>query len=208
MARTKGAVAKGVDNKIVRDYLLAHGPLRNQKQVVDDSIRGAKGQEEESHRYSNERLFAMLTRLDYIDTKTVLTQMHAYNLAKGNEDIPSLRNVQRITRVLRCASQAIQYHAKKWHKNECDIQITNVPVFELSDDEREKLRLWADEGQWDKVIALLKSSKVITQTYELPTMKDCANNQLRLESVKRSLQPLNQLVDDVGERYTVYKCAA
>ena len=112
MARTKGAVAKGVDNKIVRDYLLAHGPLRNQKQVVDDSIRGAKGQEEESHRYSNERLFTMLTRLDYIDTKTVLAQMHAYNLAKGNEDIPSLRNVQRITRVLRCASQAIQYHAK------------------------------------------------------------------------------------------------
>lgn len=42
MARTKGAVAKGVDNKIVRDYLLAHGPLRNQKQVVDDSIRGRK----------------------------------------------------------------------------------------------------------------------------------------------------------------------
>ena len=120
----------------------------------------------------------------------------------------SINKAQRITRVLRCASQAIQYHAKKWHKNECDIQITNVPVFELSDDEREKLRLWADEGQWDKVIALLKSSKVITQTYELPTMKDCANNQLRLESVKRSLQPLNQLVDDVGERYTVYKCAA
>lgn len=27
MARTKGAVGKGVDNKDVRDYLLAHGPL-------------------------------------------------------------------------------------------------------------------------------------------------------------------------------------
>ena len=51
MARTKGAVGKGVDNKAVREYLLAHGPLSHQPQIVDHSIRGAKGQEKDSHRY-------------------------------------------------------------------------------------------------------------------------------------------------------------
>ncbi len=68
MARTKGAVGKGVDNKDVRDYLLAHGPLSHQPHIVDHSLRGAKGQEKDSHRYSNERIFAMLRQLDYINT--------------------------------------------------------------------------------------------------------------------------------------------
>lgn len=87
MARTKGAVGKGVDNKDVRDYLLAHGPLSHQPHIVDHSLRGAKGQEKDSHRYSNERIFAMLRQLDYINATTVFNQMQAYNNSKGKKRI-------------------------------------------------------------------------------------------------------------------------
>ncbi len=43
MARTKGAVAKGVDNKAVRAFLLMHRSLAELPQIVDDCIWGRWG---------------------------------------------------------------------------------------------------------------------------------------------------------------------
>lgn len=46
MARTKGAVAKGVDNTAVRIFLRGYGSLGELPRIVEDCICGALGQEE------------------------------------------------------------------------------------------------------------------------------------------------------------------
>lgn len=210
MARTKGVIAKGVDNKAVRDFLLAHGQLSHQPSIVDHSIRGAKGQEKDSHRYSNERLLAMLKQLEYIDTITVHNQMQAYNIASGNDKAPSMRNVQRLTRVLRCASNGIQYHAKKWRKNEGDTEVSTVSVINFSDEEREKFRLWVKAGELDKAKDLAKSCGMVTRSYELPQMQHMGDNVLGFSppNIKRNLEPLTQVIKEIGRRYTFSKKAA
>ncbi|MCQ8645388.1 hypothetical protein JEJ98_20420 [Klebsiella pneumoniae] len=50
MARTKGAVAKGVDNTAVRIFLRGYGSLGELPRIVEDCICGALGQEEETRR--------------------------------------------------------------------------------------------------------------------------------------------------------------
>lgn len=110
MARTKGVVAKGVDNKAVRAFLLEHSSLSELPQIVEDCIWGAMGQEKESRGYSGERIIAILKQLDCIDTPTVFQQMWDYNISQGDETAPSRRNTERMTKVLRCASDAIYCH--------------------------------------------------------------------------------------------------
>lgn len=200
MARTKGAVGKGVDNKVVRDYLLAHGPLSYQPHIVDHSLRGAKGQEKDSHRYSNKRIFAMLRQLDYINATTVFNQMQAYNNSKGNEKDPSVRNVQRLTRVLRCASEAIRYHAEKWRKKECGSQVENVCVLNFSDEERELFRQLVKLGEMDKAKMLADMCGFITRTYECPKVESQSANVIdsSVRKNKRELMPLTQIIKEIG----------
>lgn len=205
MARTKGAVGKGVDNKAVREYLLAHGPLSHQPKIVDHSIRGAKGQEKDSHRYSSERILAILRQLDYIDVTTVFSQMQSYNISRGNEKTPSLRNVQRITKVLRCASEGIRFHAEKWYKSEYDSGTAYVDVVNFSNEEREKFRKWAIAGEMEKAKALVESCGMVTTTHERPKMKNPEGNIIDFPSKKwkRELVSLTQIIKDIGNRYTL-----
>lgn len=60
MARTKGAVAKGVDNTAVRIFLRGYGSLGELPRIVEDCICGALGQEEETRRFKGERILAIL----------------------------------------------------------------------------------------------------------------------------------------------------
>ncbi|HBS7449075.1 TPA: hypothetical protein MAQ81_004574 [Klebsiella pneumoniae] len=203
MARTKGAVGKGVDNEDVRDYLLAHGPLSHQPHIVDHSLRGAKGQEKDSHRYSNERIFAMLRQLDYINATTVFNQMQAYNNSKGKEKDPSVRNVQRVTRVLRCASEAIRYHAEKWRKKEYGSGVENVCVLNFSDEERERFRQLVMLGEMDKAKVLADMCGFITRTYECPKVENQNADviDLNFRKNKRELMPLTQIIKEIGNHY-------
>lgn len=66
MARTKGAVAKGVDNTAVRIFLRGYGSLGELPRIVEDCICGALGQEEETRRFKGERILAILEQLDPI----------------------------------------------------------------------------------------------------------------------------------------------
>jgi len=170
----------------------------NQPLIVENSIRGAKGQEADSQRYSAERIFVMLTQLEYIDTKTVSSQMRAYNQANLNEKIPSERNVQRITKVLRCASQGIQYNANTWNKNTSDTRTVSTPVLALSDEDRERLRLFIKAGEWAKVTDILKSGEIIVREFRCPEM---SNIELFPTTEKRNLQTWTEIIKDVCERY-------
>lgn len=97
---------------------------------------GAMGQEKESRGYSGERIVAILKQLDYIDTSTVHQQMWDYNISQGDETAPSRRNTERMTKVLRCASDAIYHHARLSRRSES----THQEIFNLTDDDREQVR--------------------------------------------------------------------
>jgi hypothetical protein len=185
-------------SEVSRLSVAIHGSFGNQPLIVENSIRGAKGQEADSQRYSTERIFVMLAQLAYIDTKTVFSQMSAYNQANLNEKTPSERNVQRMTKVLRCASQGIQYHANTWHKNISDTRTVSAPVLALSDEDRERLRLFVKAGEWAKVSEILKSCEITVREFRCPEM---SNIGLFPTTEKRNLQSWTEIIKDVGERY-------
>ncbi|WP_159237812.1 hypothetical protein [Raoultella terrigena] len=179
MARTKGAVAKGVDNKAVRAFLLMHRSLAELPQIVEDCIWGAMGQEKESRGYSGERIVAILKQLDYIDTPTVFQQMWGYNISQGDESVPSKRNTERMTKVLRCASDAIYHHAILSRRSES----THQEIFNLTDDEREKVRAWVKSCEWCKVKELLTSCGKIKVHHQPPILEYTEDNLVRLATL-------------------------
>lgn len=179
MARTKGAVAKSVDNKAVRKFLLKHSSLAELPQIVEDCVWGAMGQEKESRGYSGERIIALLKRLDYIDTPTVFQQMRDYNISQGDETVPSRRNTERMTKVLRCASGAIFHHARLSRQS----QPTHQEIFNLTDDEREKIRSWVKSGEWPKVKGLLTSCGKIMVHHEPPIIEYTGDNLVGLTTL-------------------------
>lgn len=179
MARTKGAVAKGVDNKAVRAFLLKHSSLSELPQIVEDCIWGAMGQEKESRGYSGERIIAILKQLDCIDTPTVFQQMWDYNISQGDETAPSRRNTERMTKVLRCASDAIYHHARLSRRSES----THPEIFNLTDDEREKVRAWVKSCEWSKVKELLTSCGKIKVHHQPPILEYTEDNLVRLTTL-------------------------
>ncbi|HBQ7343352.1 TPA: hypothetical protein L8Q27_003985 [Klebsiella pneumoniae] len=179
MARTKGAVAKGVDNKSVRAFLLMHRSLAELPQIVEDCIWGAMGQEKESRGYSGERIVAILKQLDYIDTSTVHQQMWDYNISQGDETAPSRRNTERMTKVLRCASDAIYHHARLSRRSES----THQEIFNLTDDDREQVRSWVKSCEWWKVKGLLDSCGKRMVRHQLPILGYTGDNLVGLTSL-------------------------
>lgn len=186
MARTKGAVAKGVDNKAVRAFLLKHSSLSELPQIVEDCIWGAMGQEKESRGYSGERIIAILKRLDCIDTPTVFKQMWDYNISQGDWTAPSRRNTQRMTKVLRCASDAIYHHARLSRRSESKHQ----EIFNLTDDEREKIRSWVKACEWWKVKELLSYCGKRMVHHQPPILEYTGDNLVRLTtSMPTTMRP-------------------
>ena len=179
MARTKGAVAKGVDNKSVRAFLLMHRSLAELPQIVEDCIWGAMGQEKESRGYSGERIVAILKQLDYIDTSTVHQQMWDYNISQGDETAPSRRNTERMTKVLRCASDAIYHHARLSRQSES----THQEIFNLTDDDREQVRSWVKSCEWWKVKGLLDSCGKRMVRHQLPILGYTGDNLVGLTTL-------------------------
>lgn len=172
-------MAKGVDNKAVRAFLLMHRSLAELPQIVDDCIWGAMGQEKESQGYSRERIVAILNQLDYIDTPTVFQQMWGYNISQGDESVPSKRNTERMTKVLRCASNAIYHHAILSRRSEP----THSEIFNLTVDEREKVRTWVKSGEWCKVKELLTSCGKIKVHHQPPILEYTEDNLVRLTTL-------------------------
>ncbi|MFP2832818.1 hypothetical protein ACLETW_02415 [Citrobacter portucalensis] len=235
MARTKGAIAKGVDNKAVRAFLLNYCSLKELPSIVESCVCGALGQEKESRGFSGERIIAILKKLDYVDTTTVYQQMRAYNICQGVRQAPSRRNSERMTRVLRCASEAIYHHVGLWRINEP----THNKIFNLTDDERENVRRWVKAKDWGNVSGLLYACEMITVCHKPPVFNYAGDNlvgiasaapitlgpSMRLtyptnvrESIKdhqpesiftvkgsRNLQPL---IDEIGACYTASRKAA
>lgn len=178
MARTKGAVAKSVDNRAVRHFLLGHHTLSELPGIVEDCICGALGQEKESRRYKGDRVLAILRQLDYIDTLSVHQQLWDYNVSQGNHTEPSKRNTERMARVLRTASGAIYYHMKLGQKDE-PAQTLN---YDLSEDEIELVRHWALAGDIEKVKEFLSIRPVVTAIHSAPVFSYTEENVVVLSS--------------------------
>lgn len=178
MARTKGAVAKSVDNRVVRNFLLGHHSLSELPRIVEDCICGALGQEKESRRYKGERVLAILRQLDCIDTPSVHQQLWDYNISQGNHSEPSKRNTERMARVLRTASGGICYHMKLGKKDE-PVQSLN---YGLSVDEIELVRHWALAGDIEKVKEYLSIRPVVTTIHSAPVFRYTDENVIALSS--------------------------
>lgn len=182
MARTKGAVAKSIDNKAVRDYLLGYRSLSELPRIVEDCICGALGQEKESRGFSGARILVILRQLERIDTPTVHQQMWDYNISQGNHTEPSKRNTERMTKVLRCASGAIYHHL--------GLGSIQKPVFDLTKDEIEQVRHWALTGEIEMFKQFLSTCRVATNSYKLPEFKYSGENVVALSSnAEISLKP-------------------
>ncbi|MDR0175587.1 hypothetical protein [Enterobacter sichuanensis] len=182
MARTKGAVAKGVDNTAVRIFLRGYGSLGELPRIVEDCICGALGQEEETRRFKGERILAILEQLDHIDTPTVHRQMWDYNISQGKNTEPSKRNTERMTRVLRCASRALYHHLKLCNGLSREDEVVQISAPDLTVDEIEHARRLALAGRIEEFTQFVNSCRSVIKNYEPPVFKYTGENVVALSS--------------------------
>lgn len=108
--------------------------------------------------------------------------MWDYNLSQGNDAVPSKRNSERMTKVLRCASGALYHHL--------GLGSTQRPVFDLTKDGSEQVRRWALAGEMEMFKQFLSNCRVVTKSYKLPEFKYSGENVVALFSnAEISLKP-------------------
>lgn len=100
--------------------------------------------------------------------------MWDYNLFQGNDAVPSKRNSERMTKVLRCASGALYHHL--------GLGSTQRPVFDLTKDGSEQVRRWALAGEMEMFKQFLSNCRVVTKSYKLPEFKYSGENVVALFS--------------------------
>lgn len=146
-----------IDNQTAKRFLLNYATFYELPRWANDIIRGAKGQiKTGTNQVSSSAVFRLVQSLEVISTQTVAATLNRKRLAVDGE-VYCQRMIEYYTSAARCASQGITHQLQKHSQQNENHQFT-IPVYNLTNTDREYARRLAIAGSTDELQRFLNGS--------------------------------------------------